>query len=680
MQRYPVSILLTFILAWSAIPSVGLDLYVAKNGSDVWSGTRSKPNWFKTDGPLATLEKARDVIRQKRAGGQLREGVTVWVRGGVYPLTNAFELLASDGGTKLAPVTYRAFPGEEVRFTGGKPLNDWRPVTDSAILKRMDSAAIGHVLQAEMNSNNINDWGRMTRRGFYINSAKGSLALYFNDQPMTLARWPNSGWARIAGVPAGPQGGEFNYVGERPRRWTTAEDAWLHGYWTFDWADSREKVRTIDPDKHVIQTEPPHGAFGYKAGQRYFAENLLEELDQPGEWFLDRKIGRMYFWPPAAIHTNNVWVSVLETPLIRLHQASFVTVQGFTFECSRGEGVEILGGDNSVVTNCVLRNLGGCAARIAGEAVRSGVASCQIYDVEETGVDLEGGDRRTLVPAGNFAVNNDIHDYARACFTYHPAVLVNGVGNYVAHNRLHAAPHNAILFGGNDHVFEYNEVYDVCRETGDAGAFYTGRNLTTRGTQIRYNYFHDIARSLNSSNSFVDVMSVYLDDCACGTTVEGNLFVRAGRAVMIGGGRDNVVENNVFIDCNPAVHVDARGEGWMKASFEDPKETIQTTLRAVPFDRPPYSTRYPHLADILQDRPGFPKYNRIEHNICVGPRWIEWQDGLSERDVAVRNNLTDGDPGFVDQKHGDYHLLPGSKAWDLGIKPLPLAKMGLLKP
>ncbi len=364
--------------------------------------------------------------------------------------------------------------------------------------------------------------------------------------------------------------------------------------------------------------------------------------------------------------------------MVKLNQASFITLRGLIFECSRSSGIEFRGGESNLVLDCVLRDLGGDAAEIGGGATHSGVSGCKIYDLDEGGINLDGGDRQTLQPGGNFAVNNDIHDYARECFTYRPAVLVNDVGNIVAHNLLHDAPHNAILFGGNDHVFEFNDVYRVCRETGDAGAFYTGRNLTTRGTIIRYNHFHDIARSIESKSGFVDVMSVYLDDCACGTTVYGNIFDHAGRAVMIGGGRDNIVENNIFIDCNPAIHVDARGEGWMKASFDDPKDTIQTTLRAVPYNQPPYSTRYPHLANILEDQPNFPKYNRIVRNIYVGSKWIEWQDGLNETKVEVRDNLTGSDPKFVDAAHGNFNLQPDSPALKLGFKPIPTQEIGLL--
>jgi hypothetical protein len=508
----------------------------------------------------------------------------------------------------------------------------------------------------------------------------------FNDKPMTLARWPNQGWAKTTGAPAGQNGGKFGYEGDRPKRWAAADDAWVHGYWTYDWADTCEKIRGIDPEKREIATEPPHGAYGYTAGKRYYAFNILEELDEPGEWYLDRKSGILYFWPPVPAEQGHAIVSMLESPIVSFSGVSFTTLRGLVFEDGRADGVAVSGGESDLIAGCVFRNLGVNAVTIgdAGQgerrrAARNGVVSCDIYGVGESGIVLSGGDRATLEPGGNFAVNNDIHHYSRVAFTYRPAVQVNGVGQRVAHNKIHDAPHNAILFGGNDHVFEFNDVFRVCLETGDAGAFYTGRNLTTRGTMIRHNHFHDIGPTLETKQGFVDVMSVYLDDCACGTTLYGNVFERAGRAAMIGGGRDNTIENNLFIDCNPAVHVDGRGEGWMKADFHDPNGTIMNGLKEVPFNQPPYSVRYPHLANILEDEPGLPKYNHILRNICAGPKWIDWLDGLNENKVDVRDNLTSGDPGFVDRSKGDFRLRRGSPALALGFKPIPFKEIGLIK-
>ena len=120
---------------------------------------------------------------------------------------------------------------------------------------------------------------------------------------------------------------------------------------------------------------------------------------------------------------------------------------------------------------------------------------------------LSGGDRITLAPAGLAAENNHIHHYSRWNRICRPAVSLDGVGNRVAHNLIDNAPHQAISFGGNDHLIELNEIHSVCYESNDAGAIYSGRNWTMRGTVIRHNYFHHI-------NGFEGrgCVGVYLDD------------------------------------------------------------------------------------------------------------------------------------------------------------------------
>ena len=145
---------------------------------------------------------------------------------------------------------------------------------------------------------------------------------------------------------------------------------------------------------------------------------------------------------------------------------------------------------------------------------------------------------------------------------------------------------------------------------------------------------------------------------------------------MIGGGRDNLVENNIFVDCNPSIHVDARGISWASFWFNGKDATLMDGLNAVHYNQPPYSSAYPHLADILSDNPAFPKYNTISHNISFGGSWINWNDGLNDKVVTVKDNLVGQDPDFANLKTQDFHLLPGSPAWKLGFKIIPIEKIG----
>ncbi len=324
--------------------------------------------------------------------------------------------------------------------------------------------------------------------------------------------------------------------------------------------------------------------------------------------------------------------------------------------------------------------MGQYAVTISAGATNSGVVGCEITGTGSGGIALDGGDRRTLRPGNLYAINNHIHQTGRLLRTYNPAVSLNGVGNRVANNRIHDLPHSAISGGGNDHLVEYNEIFRVCLETGDAGAFYMGRDFTQRGNVIRYNHFHDLrAGALAGQGGFTEVMAVYLDDCFSGTTVFGNLFVRAGRSAMIGGGRDNTIENNIFIEGSPAIHVDSRGQGWANFWFNGKDDTLMAGLQRMGYDQPPYSVHYPALTNILNDEPMMAKGNRILRNISVGGKWRELSDGLSDKTVVFEGNVVTNDPGFVAASQGDYRLKADSPASQLGFKTIPFEKIGLYR-
>lgn len=694
---------LLMLLYWSALllptqSKAMLSLYVATNGNDGWSGRLAHPNSAHTDGPFATLERAQQAIRAFKSQKRWPHGgVTVWIEQGRYELTKTLELTQEDEGTPDSPLRFAAWQHQPVTLTGGKIVSRWKTVTDTAILQRLPAAAQGHVLQCNLQEQGIQNYGDLIRRGFGLPIVPTPLELFFKGNPMQLARWPRQGYASIVSTPAGPQGGEFGYEGDEPALWTRDPDVWVHGFWSFDWADSYEKVADIDTAHHLIRTVPPHGVFGYQTGARWYALNIIEELAEAGMYYLDRQTGILYFWPPAPIQPGDTEVSMLSKPLVSLQNTAYITLEGITLECGRDCGVQIVGGNHNLLLRCTLRNLGTYAVSIGGNTQdyqnaiyantvldrnsgsHNGVEECTIYNTGSSGVILGGGDRKTLTPGGNFVVGCTIHDYNRWDFTYRAGVSVDGVSNLIAYNAIYNAPHNAILLSGNNHLIEYNDIHDVCLDTGDAGAFYMGRDLTMRGNTIRYNYFHNIEPHINRPNSFEGVQSVYLDDCACGATVYGNIFDHAGRAIMIGGGRDNTVENNIFLHCHPAIHVDARGLNWAKDWFNGKDPILLDRLKAVNYNQPPYSLVYPHLANILQDDPAVPKYNEISHNICAFGEWIEWLDGMNDRVVTVRDNFVGDAPGFSNPQNpakDGFTLTPSSPARKAGFRPIPFNQIG----
>ncbi|MEA3402777.1 MAG: right-handed parallel beta-helix repeat-containing protein [Armatimonadota bacterium] len=643
----------------------GVELHVAAKGSDEAPGTRAQP--------FATLERARDAIREMKAAEGLPDGgVTVWLRGGLHRLEGPFELTEEDSGTEGAPIVYRARPGESTILSGGVrvPPSAFGPVTDTAVLGRLPRAAQNNVLRADLKALGVEDYG---------SAAGGGLEVFFGEERMTLARWPNEGFVRIADIlgieprdvrgTKGDSVGKFVYEGDRPERWVGERDLWLHGYWFWDWADQRQPVKEIDPEERTIELEEPYHHYGYRKGQWYYAYNALAELDRPGEWYLGREDGILYFWPPGDLDARTLTVSVVDN-LITVEDASYLTFRGLTLEAPRDTGIRISGGSHNSIIGCTFRDTGGFAARLSGTNHR--VAHCDAYHMGQGGFTISGGDRKTLTPAHNLVENCHIHHFGEWKRMYVPGVSVHGVGNRVAHNLIHTAPHQAISFGGNDHIIELNEFHSVCYESNDAGAIYSGRNWTMRGTVIRHNYMHHV-----NGRGGHGCVGVYLDDMYCGTEISGNVFYRVYRAAFIGGGRDNSILNNLFVECPRAIHIDARAMGWAAGSVDT---TMTDRLNEMPYQSDLWRERYPKLINILDDEPAAPKGNLVARNIIIGP--YPWRDIQSTADPfqTLEDNVVLEDVGeadFVEATETKLRLLDSSPDVGIDFEPVPFAEMGL---
>lgn len=606
------------------------DLYVAADAAAGGDGSRQKP--------YQTLVQARDGIRTLRKEGTLKKGeaVTVCVEPGVYPLHASLELSAADSGRAEAPVVYRARVAGMARLQGGITLApaSFKPVTDAAVLSRLDAAVREKV--------RVCDLSTLVPAAFanYKTAFRGVPAapwLYVNHRPMTLARWPNvtatdTGWASFSkAVDTGlPQSaakdpglrklhpGSFVFDNPRPARWNLSDGVWLLGYWTHDWSDEVIRIASYDKQKKVITLAAPH-SYGINAGtwgaakRRFFAMNALEELDVPGEWYLDRPRKLLYFYSNGDLTTAEIVLATLTEPFVKVNGAKFVKLVGLGFEFGHADGIVARNAEHLEIAGCVVANLAGGGISLNGSA--SVVQSCDLYNIGRGGISLSGGDRKSLTPAKNIAENNHIHDFGIFQRTYAPGIGVSGCGQIARNNCIHDAPHNAVLYGGNEHLFERNEVYRVVMETGDAGAFYSGRDWTSRGNILRNNYIHDLG---SGNASHVNTMGIYLDDCDCGDTLVGNVFHRAGRAIMIGGGRDNPVLNNVIVDCPIGLHIDSRGMTWKQWNNPAyPSWYLEAKAKQFDYTQPPWSTKYPRLAAIMHEEPRQPLGNTIRCNVFV---------------------------------------------------------------
>ncbi|MBT6627954.1 MAG: right-handed parallel beta-helix repeat-containing protein, partial [Gemmatimonadetes bacterium] len=478
---------------------------------------------------LITLDQAQEQARKALADDR---SVIVEIAGGNYRLDTPLHFGGADSGSEATPVVWRARQGETVRLLAGAILDGFRPVEDETTLQRLPENARGKVWQLDLGNAGISDFG---------DPVSGGLELFFNGEPLTLARWPNAGFTRIAGLVGGhpvdvrgtkgDEDGNIYVHGTRYLRWMDEADPWVHGYWFWDWADERHRVARIDPEYGVLELEPPAHRYGYRRGQWFYAYNLLCELDEPGEWYLDRDTGILYLWPPGDMESAEIAVSV-GAQAMSIDGARHIHIQDLNFEYTRADAIQIQDAEKITIEGCTFRNLGGWGVVVSGgRDVR--IRHCHIHGTGNGGIRLDGGDRPTLRRADHVAEDNHIHDYGRVNRMYQPAIQISGVGQRVVHNHIHHAPHMAIQFAGNDHLIAHNDIHHVCQESNDAGAIYSGRDWTWRGTVIRHNLLWEIT-------GFEDrgCVGVYLDDMLCGTQITGNLFYRVTRAAMIGGGRD----------------------------------------------------------------------------------------------------------------------------------------------
>jgi parallel beta-helix repeat protein len=649
-------------------------IFVAPNGSDANAGTAQKP--------LATLHKARDMARQVLARGVAAKsgGVQVVLAPGEYHVTQTLELSGKDSGTAAAPIVYRAQkPGTAVLY-GGTRLSGFAPVADAAILERLPAEARGKVVQVDLKARGITDYGALAVRGFGQPASPPTLELYVNQKPMTLARWPNQGFVRPAKLvdPGSKPEGKpsvLGYEDERHARWAGAKDAWLFGYFRFLWADSTAKIAKIDPAAKTITTAEGYNYGGTgmseEQGIIYYAFNLLEEIDQPGEWYLDRDAGVLYLYPPTDLSKATVELSMLSRPMIAADGLSHARFENITFDLSRGDGIVLKDSNNTLFAGCTVKRMAGNGISILGGA-RNTLLSCDVHTIGRRATEVIGGDRETLSPGGHTVANCRIHFFGRIDRTYTPGVQLEGVGNRVVHNQFYNSPSSVMRIEGNDHLIEWNEVHDAVLESDDQGAMELFANPTYRGVVFRHNLFRRIGKGA-TRDMVHGQAGIRFDDAISGMLVYGNVFDRAANGnfggVQMNAGRDNIMDNNIFVDCAQGISGGyyPSNNVWKQLRAGETREGVITSAL--------YLQRYPKIATMLDE----PATNSVWRNIFFRCG-RDTSGNRATLDMLANAVFTDQDPGFVNAAKGDLRLKPGGPVFNsIGFRPIPVGEIGLYK-
>jgi len=559
--------------------------------------------------PHLALRDVVDALNAAKAGSNAGiSSLNVILGSGIYRLGSTLTLTPSPSWSNTT-IAFSAAAGATVVISGSQPLTGFVPATSAAALARLPAIAQGQVLVASLAKNGITNLGTFQPHGFNIPVTPAPLELFYRGKPMTLARWPDTGFATIASLPGGASGLTFTIAGAPVGAWKNEPALEAMGYWARDWADTTLAVKAVSPSGTITLTAPAP-EFGLLVGQRVFIENALSSLDQPGDYYVDTQNALVYFWPPAPLQSGDVEVSVVDSLLIA-NDASNLTISNLTFENGRGDGMQFNGGSKILVTHTAILNMGDRAA--ISNAGSSGFSFMTVANTGEGGLVVDNGNRTTLAAGNDYVTDSTLSNFARRTRAYRPAINLAGVGNQILRNTIYNGPHAAIIFSGNNHLIAGNEIYDVVTETADAGAIYTGRDWTMRGTVIQDNFIHDIGNTERSQGT----MGIYLDDEISGIVIRRNVFSKVNHAVFIGGGRDNLVYDNLFANLSPAIYIDSRGLSWQKALALDPTGVFRTELAAVNYTRPPYSTSYPTLPYILSNSPGAPLGNVLDNNLVI---------------------------------------------------------------
>ena len=698
-------------------------LYVATNGSDQNDGSK--------DHPFATLTRARDELRTLKASGTLGEkGAVIYIRGGLYQQFETVSLTAEDGGSENAPIVYRGYPGEKVTIIGGVniPAKLLTKTSDGATLDRlMDAKAKNNLYEVDLYAAGFEEIPKtfysenygMTSANYYgrdpenlgvelikkmnmdittsafevlVDNEVYSNARYPDTDSMSIARGVTTSYLRSA-----ESGHESEIikayldgtVKEKPafvpsdtarvKEWAKHDLDQVYIWFkpAFGWAEEGNLVESIDQDGKVTCAFPT--MYGpWTEGNPCYFYNFFDEISSK-EYYIDRNTGKLYLClDKKASELSDITITVMDEPMFELTDAENITISNIHFSKTKAQSVLMTGCKNCVVDNCEISytSIAGKDIHIRDSekniSTNCGVTNSYFHDVNG-GVYIWSGDKASLTRGNNYIINNTFENFSRIKTTYNPAFVLEGVGNRAAYNKIYGSEHMAVSWGGNYQMIEFNEIYDVCTNTDDAAAMYAGQSLEPRGNTVRYNYLHDVGRKGQSGGQRNGSHAIYLDDGYSSAYVVGNVLENISNyGVFIGGGRDNVVFNNMMINCGGFIFCDSRfAEGWTEIRVEPLKEHGYWRTDA-------WKEAFPELYNMDLEKAGVAAGNVFEGNLSYNSGSVNLSTIAVENGTVKNNYVTSSDPGFVDLANGNYTLKEDAEVYSKipDFMPIPFTRMG----
>lgn len=709
----------------------GQKIFVSTVGDDSGDGSEEEP--------LRTLEKAIDVANEMREDSD--KLIEILLREGTYSVTNTIKIINSQKDDSLLKIS--AYQDEKVTINAGVdiPLSAMNIADSDFTNAIIDKPNAGSVLQYNLKDAQIEDLGEISLRGHLISDEKEAQAeLSLNGEVQKLAGWPNGEYTGLikptdsneygkrtkSGI---ANGCSFQVNYDRPSQWSKPEQAWLSGTIGPNYEFDYYPVSRFDSEEKRVYLS--RGALEkYYTDPYYRFENVPEELDEPGEYYIDRQSGMLYFYPPEDAPKDSVLTITMSTPtldvsgkapnsMFRIENSKNIVFENLIFKGGRGSAITGKNNSNIQFINCEINSFGENGIRFdASTDIK--ISDCKIHDVGQDGIlFVSCGNYKTLSPSNIVVSNNDIYNFARLERSYKTGIDFGYrcVGATAANNHIHNGPHAGMIFYGVNNDIYGNEFDNLVTEFSDMDALYCNNSNYPweRGNKIHNNYFHDIGKSSMNGRHQINVRAIRTDNRGCGLNIYENLFYNIGNGgngngnngigAITAEGTRNRIFNNLFVDCNEAYfntlqykEIENADDGTLYpdtvinssgvevantingAKVADLKKQMENYL-------PVYGKQFPELYKYFYEHPNMSKTNEFKNNMIIniaiplsninGIQNEEGFRGSQMLTAASGNYVSTSDPGFVSYDNGNLELSSSATLLVEGLPKFEMSSFGI---
>ncbi len=542
-----------------------LAMFLDKNPYFLNGGTGDDTNdGLSRQTPIKTFAKYKELIN-----AQDYTESTLYIENGTYEFTEAFNLIDNKFGN-TCKVNFKAV-GNNVIFTAGEQL-------DNSLFTKISLNGRDDVYEYDLSGIAID----FTYDSDPTNFEKAPFVTYGDDR-MYIASYPKGDkWAKSVEDAAVASGSGFKFTvrDEDVVTLSSLENVIADTFAStpysnyFEYISSYEnKVLTTSTKTHGINIQ------SYTGGIMYRIINAKDLLTEAGEYFIDYANKKLYLIPPddgikytpiRLVHRNIETAFVNEdatTEYSEYTKGARVNFERINFD---GFRLSVFGGSLShmTFTDCRFINIGKDAINPVN-SYNMLIDNCKFKNNSGMSIKLANstnGEVRKKLLDCNIKIRNCVFKnggYGHTYFGYQFALQLESIGAKVERCAFDHYPGIVIRYQQNNNIIEKSIFRDSCYILLDTGCIYTGRDVLARGNKVVGNILYG-NNTYHGGSSNYGTTGLYLDDMASGNILLNNIVVGFKHGVQIGGGRDNIVANNIFENAVTPYWVDARGTSWLK--------------------------------------------------------------------------------------------------------------------